>query len=372
LSVDAMAHLLQRALQELHVGETGNLQFPLEAMQPLLLALPAAQQLSTDAVASLLSAAVAVQNSSGIHKLCELPSARQISAEAAEALLQAAAQKGYGVWKAVCSGLPQLKQPQLTGEQLHRYLQNAVTAADSEGVCELCQYAAQTQAVPAAEGVAACGISLKDMQSLISTALSKSAPTDRDLTVDVEALAMLLELDAAKALGRDAVAELMDECISSGDVSGLTLVGQLPAAAQLGQATAERLVHRILQEPRQKRSCFSYNPQMSSAPEALLRALLQQPAVQCLAPDAVARLLATCIEEELHKPLLLLRSEVTAAKQGCLGQDDVRQLLQLAHEMQQCHSQWDVFDWLVGLPAAPLNDEDVVMWRAVRACKSAQ
>jgi hypothetical protein len=368
LSVDAVAHLLQHALRELHFRETGSrtLQFALEATQPSLLALPAAQQLSTDTVASLLSAAVAVQNSSGIRKLCELPSARQFSAEAAEALLQAAAQKGYGVWKAVCSGLPQLKQPQLTGEQLHRYLKNAVTVADSEGVCELCQYPVQTQAVAAAESVAACCISSKDMQSLISAAFLKSAQTDKDLTV--EARAMLLELGAAKALGPGAVAELMEECISSCDASGLTLVGQLPAAAQLGQATAERLVHRIFQEPRQKRSCFSYNPQMSSAPEALLRALLQQLAVRSLAPDAVARLLATCIEEELHKPLLLLRSEVTAAKQGYLGQDIVRQLLQLAHEMQQ----WDVFDWLVGLPAAPLNDEDVAMWRAVRACKSAQ
>jgi hypothetical protein len=163
-------------------------------------------------------------------------------------------------------------------------------------------------------------------------------------------------------------AELMVLCIARCDASGLKVVGQLPAAAQLGQVAAKRLLRRVLQEAKQKRFYFSYNPQVTGAPEALLRALLQQPAVHRLAPDAVARLLATCIEEDLPKLLLLIRSELTAAKQGALGQDDVRQLLQLTHEVQQ----WDVFDWLVGLPAAPLGDEEVVMWRAVRACQAAQ
>jgi hypothetical protein len=204
VSVDTVAHLLQHAVQEEQICESGDLvlYFALETMQPSLLDLLATQQLSTDAVVSVLSTAVEALNISGISRLCELPSAKHISAGAAQALLQEAVQKGYRVWKAVCSGLPQLGQLQLTGEQLHSYLQDAVAAADSKGVCELCQYAAEAQAAAGAEGVAACGISAKDMQSLLSAALRKSASTDDNLTV--AALVQLFEVCAAKALGPDA------------------------------------------------------------------------------------------------------------------------------------------------------------------------
>jgi hypothetical protein len=155
-------------------------------------------------------------------------------------------------------------------------------------------------------------------------------------------------------------------------------VGQLPAAAELNQQTAEALVHQAL-EQESGRAHKNHNGILSfyaatSDPandgnEAVLCALLQQPAVQRLAPDAVARLLAMCMEQvRLHPWMLLLCSELTAAKQGDLGQDAVRQLLQLAYEAQQ----WAVFDWLVGLAAAPLGDEQVAMWCAVRALITCQ
>jgi hypothetical protein len=369
LSANTVADLLQHAVRELHCdSDTLHQEFASEAMQPLLLSLPAAQQLSRDAVAGILSAAVAAQNSSSISRLCELPSAQQLSAEAAAGLLQEAAQQGYAVWNAVCSGLPQLGKQQPIGKQLLVFLQGAVSAADSRGLTELCQSAGEAEA----EGAGLCGISAEDMLGLLSAALRKSALNLERLPI--EAVAQLFQLGSARALGPDAVEELMVTCVGKADVSGLKLAGELPAAAQLDQKSAEWLVLRTLQEYQQKYDCFGYVATMkgctASARETLLRTLLQQPAVQRLAPDAVARLLAACIEEELPQPLLLLRSELTAARQGDLDQDAVRQLLQAAFEAQQ----WFMFDWLVGLPAAPVHDDDeeVAMWRAVRACQSAQ
>jgi hypothetical protein len=115
------------------------------------------------------------------------------------------------------------------------------------------------------------------------------------------------------------------------------------------------------------RGCQKYSALVGAAARKdLLQALLQQPAVQRLAPDAVAPLLPLCIKEELHHPLLLLRSELPAAVQGAFGQDAVRRLLQSAFEMRQ----WDTYAWLMRLPAAPPVDAEVAMWCAVRACQS--
>jgi hypothetical protein len=387
LSAEAVADLLQHAAHEmcdkacglrLHDRDTRH-ELALESFHSLL-ALPAAQQLPPCAVVSVLSAAIEAQDCAAIGRaLDELPSAQQISAGEAAALLQRAEQHGFAVWKVICSGLPQLGHPQPTSEQLCVFLQHAIALGDDEGVSELCQLAAEAEAAAAAaaatvvkEDVAACGISATDMKSLLLEGLHQSR-YDVPTALQREAAAQLFQLDAAKTLEPDAVADLMMACVRCRDVSGVTLVAQLPAAAQLNQQAAEAFVQAALDldSLRTSEDFPDSDVEEVEKGEAVLCALLQQPAVQCLAPDAVARLLAMCIEGELHASLQRLCSELTAAKQGDLGQDGVRQLLQCAYEM----GQWKVFDWLLGLPSAPLGDEEVAMWRAVRAvtaCQSAR
>jgi hypothetical protein len=382
LSAEAVADLLQHAAHEmcdkacglrLHDRDSRH-ELALESFHSLL-ALPAAQQLPPFAVVSVLSAAIEAQNCAAIGRaLDELPSAQQISAGEAAALLQQAEQHGFAVWKAICSGLPQLGRPRPTSEQLCVFLQYAIALGDDEDVSELCQLAAEAEAAATVveEGVAASGISATDMKSLLLGGLHKSK-YDVPTALQREAAAQLFQLDAAKTLGSDAVADVMMACVRCRDVSGVTLVAQLPTAAQLNQQAAEALVQEALEQDSLRTSDDFSDSDVEEVEkgEAVLGALLQQPAVQCLAPGAVARLLATCIEGELHASLQLLRSELTAAKQGDLGQDGVRQLLQCAYEM----GQWKVFDWLLGLPAAPLNDEEVGMWRSARAvisCRSAR
>jgi hypothetical protein len=98
----------------------------------------------------------------------------------------------------------------------------------------------------------------------------------------------------------------------------------------------------------------------------VLPALLRQPAVQRLSADAAARLLLACVEVQQHKELLLLHSHLPAAQQVAVDEASVRQLLQSAFEAQQ----WDTFDWLLGLPAAPpTDDDDVAIWCSVRSCQ---
>jgi hypothetical protein len=297
----------------------------------------------------------------------ELPSAQQISADAAAGLLDLAKRHGYAVWKAIRQ-LPQLGQPQLTSEELHVFLKGAISVQDSEHFSELCQHAAEEEAAAVTGGVAACGFDATQMQSLLVAALG----LEGDRALQTKTAAQLFQLGAAKTLGPDIVADLMMACVTHRNASGPSLLGQLPAAAQLDQQAAEALVQQALEQDNRRTHynsvSVSDNDEVYSY-EAVLRALLRQPAVQRLAPDAVARLLAKCIEDRrLNSWLLLLRSALTAANEGAFSQNAVRQLLQLSYEVQQ----WDVFDWLVGLPAAPLGDEEVAMWCAVRAVISCQ
>jgi hypothetical protein len=251
-------------------------------------------------------------------------------------------------------------------------LQSAIADADCEAFSEVCQYLAEKEAAAALEGSAGYGISPKDMQFLLLAALHKSSSEATALHkfshkgLLAAAAACLLGLAAAKALGPDAVAKLTAACVERYNAAGLMLVGQLPAAAQLDQQKVAEFMQTILQE---MCNCHNYSPHVSpGARDALLRALLQQPAVQRLRPDVVAQLLVLCIEEELHQPLLLLCSQLPAARQGVFDQDVVLQLLQPAFDIRH----WDTFDWLMKLPAAPRSeDNEVSLWCAVRACQSA-
>ncbi|WIA12312.1 hypothetical protein OEZ85_012368 [Tetradesmus obliquus] len=94
-------------------------------------------------------------------------------------------------------------------------------------------------------------------------------------------------------------------------------------------------------------------------------AALDLPATQLLPVAAVLDFIQQGIkgmEWKLPHVSLQLCEELPAAQQGDLGSAAVRELLLLAFEQQQ----WDLFDWLRKLPAAPLGDEQVAFCCEVR------
>ncbi|WIA32442.1 hypothetical protein OEZ86_003264 [Tetradesmus obliquus] len=94
-------------------------------------------------------------------------------------------------------------------------------------------------------------------------------------------------------------------------------------------------------------------------------AALDVPATQLLPVAAVLDFIQQGIkgmEWKLPHVSLQLCKELPAAQQGDLGSAAVRELLLLAFEQQQ----WDLFDWLRKLPAAPLGDEQVAFCCEVR------
>jgi hypothetical protein len=379
LPVATVASLLQHAAQErvrhrIQEGEPWqhsdeeddsccDQPFALDAMQPFLVALPAAQQLDADAIVRVLTAAVTANNAAGVRSVCPLPGTQQVSAEAALELLQQAAAQGCKLWLAVRSALPQLAalpagQLQLTSQQLYSFLQEAVTTADSRSVGSLCKLVGEAGDAEAA----LFSISSDAMQQLLATAVTFYSPSHRA----VHAAEQLVALAAARALGPDAVAALLESCVKRYNAAGVTLVGQLPAASQLSQQVAEKLLLQCLLGRHQIDST-GYAQCANAGPTVC--ALVQLPAVQRLAADAVTRVLLAGITERMQDEWWVL-SRLPLAKHGALSRGAVRQLLQAAYEVQQ----WDMFDWLVELPAAPRHDdeEEVAILRAVRACQSAQ
>jgi hypothetical protein len=378
LSVAVVEELLLHAVQEQSVWRD-NSNTAADSLLVSLLDLSVVEQLPPAAFVNVLAAAVEAGNCDAVELLCELSAAEQISTAAAANVLQQAAQQGYAMSLAVLRGLSQLADAaaglaQLAPRQLQRFLFAAVTAGDSDGLQQLCQYilaaeaaegaaAATGAAIGAATG-AAISISSRDMQDLLSLALVQTRAMKASITA--EAAAQLFKLSVAKALGSAAAAVLMTACVQKLDAAGLKLVGQLPAAAQLDQQCAEALVLEVL--------TYSYGSRHASNKwrfrKQMLLALLEQAAVQRLGPDSALRLMSASVEKQKHQELLLLHSRLPAAQQCAEQGEAVRQLLLLAFEMQQ----WESFDWLVGLPAAPVHDDDeeVVMWRALRACQSEQ
>jgi hypothetical protein len=110
------------------------------------------------------------------------------------------------------------------------------------------------------------------------------------------------------SLKLQSVAELMTACVQKLGVAGLKVVGQLPAAAELDQQCGETLAREVLTDRRRSKY---WRQQM-------LRALLEQPAVQHLGADAGVRLMSACVEQQLKGELLLLRCQLPAAQQ-CAG-----------------------------------------------------
>ncbi|KAF6253393.1 hypothetical protein COO60DRAFT_425257 [Scenedesmus sp. NREL 46B-D3] len=180
-------------------------------MRPSLLHLPAAQQLSADAVVRILTAAVEAlpPHHTGVASVCALPGALLVGAEVSLKLLQRAAQRSYQVWLAVLHGLPQLadlpaEQVQRTSH-LYRFMAAAMSAGDSEGLHALCCFAADSETVRTASHL----ISPEEVQFLVTLA-------SNNLSSGFEPL---LQLGAAKALGPDAVAALMAACLEDGNTA---------------------------------------------------------------------------------------------------------------------------------------------------------
>lgn len=234
---------------------------------------------------------------------------------------------------------------------------SGVTLAD----CETCDHAhmlclqSMVAAGASADIISACAAMTEDgirsssrlVQQLLLATLRQM---DAGL-VTAAAAQQLFQLRDAQASAAGAVVELLTACVERGSVLGVQLVGQLPAAAQIDQQSAERLLQAALQKHRKCRA------------NELLCSLLQLPAAKRIAGPALVPLLRAGIECSLPLQLVqLLCDQLPAARQGALDAAAVRQLLLLSFEEQQ----WVVFDWLRKLPAAPLDDEQVALCCGVR------
>jgi hypothetical protein len=373
LSVQVVATLLEHAAAGqpwVRLGDSGRNP---NSSSELLLALPAVQQLPEDAVVRICAAAVKVGHVSTVRRVCSLAAAQQASTEAAVSMLQRAAQgqyytSKYDIWCAVLQGLPQLAGPsappcdqlQLTSQQLLKFLLGAVNAGDSNSITLLCRYAA---------GAAAAGMSPSSdvrsdhgaavgMQELLLAAIRQLHASDKSITI--AAVEHLFQLRAAQALKTGVVASLLRCCIDFRSAEAVQLVGLLPAAQQLDQQVCNSLVHAALK--RFDKAVLQLGTPARA--EQVLRNVLQLPAVQRLGHVLAVRLLVTCMHlyNHNHKAVLLLHSSLPAAQQAAQEPATVRHLLLSAFALHQ----YETFNWLQQLPAAPLDDGEVAMLCAVR------
>jgi hypothetical protein len=343
LSTRTVETLLRHAVQELWHDKT----FIFGDVQQQLLALPAVQQLSADAMADILAAAARAGNTAAVSSLCVLPVAQQLSKEAAEQLLLLALQHAHFRVVQRLQELPQLqdsKQQKLqpTSEQLHQLLRVALDRYDSEAVILLCQFAA-SQTTTRLEPQA--------MQQLLVKALHRWLGCKRNITD--QAAEQLFSMRDAHAVTAAAATELLYDCVSERSAAGISqLVALLPAVEHITQQDAERLVLAAvnLYKSRELRS------------QQLQQALLQLPAVQWLRPEAAVRLLTAGYKQQLPlQQLQELYEQLTNAKGNDVAHAGLRQLLLLSFEQQR----WDVFDWLKALPfvacCAAAGDDDVAL-----------
>jgi hypothetical protein len=373
LSVDTVAALLQHAIERAMVPdeyEDGH-----STCCELLLALPAVQQLPADAVASVLAAAVDAGYVTAVRRMCAVDAAAEISLTVAASLLQRAAHKHCSTWFTVLQGLPQLtelpaEQLQLTIQRLQQFLGEAIADGESAAVFKLCQCtAAVCRAAAAAVGpTGAPGVTAQpsmgptDMLPLALAAV-RHVTDHAHNSLTATAAAQLFQLEAAKALGPDAVVNLLSECIAHRSPEGVLLVGLLPAAGQLDQQACKDLVAQAVRrvEPAGTVPEIFLQPSID-----VLRNLLQQPQVQQLDAAAAVRLMPAGLKTRSSQPLLLLQqlhSQLPSAQQAVLGSEPVKQLMHAAFVARA----WDALDWLKALPAAPLDDKKVILWCNVGA-----
>jgi hypothetical protein len=237
-----------------------------------------------------------------------------------------------------------------------------VDAGDSESISLLCRYAAAGAAaagMPPSNDVSNDHGAAAGMQELLLAAVRQLHASDKSITI--AAVEHLFQLRAAHALGTGVVASLFRCCIDFRSAEAVQLVGLLPAAQQLDQQVCNRLVHAALNQ-------FDKAVLQLGTParaELVLRNVLQLPAVQRLAHSLVVRLLVACMHlyNHDHKAVLLLHSSLPAAQQAAQEPATVRHLLLSAFALHQ----YETFNWLKQLPAAPVDDGEVAMWCAVRA-----
>jgi hypothetical protein len=232
----------------------------------MLLALPVVQQLPTAAVASIVEAAVAAGKHKAVRRLLALPGAQNASTEAAVSMLQLAAQGPSCIWFAVLQGLPQLanlspEQWQLSSEQLQRLLHESVKEGNSEAIFRLCEYAPLcstavshgTAAALSALPVTLAGHSGKSvpavpaacMQALLLDVIRHHGRTGHSITSAAE---QVFELDSARSVGPGVVKDLWMSCIEMCCAAGVRLVGLLPAAQHLDPYVCESVVRAALHE----------------------------------------------------------------------------------------------------------------------------
>uniref|UniRef100_A0A383WKJ8 Uncharacterized protein n=1 Tax=Tetradesmus obliquus TaxID=3088 RepID=A0A383WKJ8_TETOB len=347
LSAETVTAVLKYAVQEKqsqYSGCAGQFAFQSEVQQQVL-ALPAVQRLPVDAVTSVLAAAVAAGNEAAVSSIgSSLPAAQQLSRQAIACLISRALQAGYFNIMMVLQELPQASEVTaedcnlLDGVHVLEMLHSLIKAGDSEHIIAACGGVTEHDVSIGSDGV----------QQLLHHALFHMDAAD----ITATAAQQLLQLSDAQAVDAAAVEELLAACVARGSAAGVQLVSQLPAAAQIDQQSAEQLLMAALRKCRGS-SVSSYE---------LLSWLLQLPAVLRLEGPALARLLKAGMEWKLPHVSLQLCEELPAAQQGDLGSAAVRELLLLAFEKQQ----WDLFDWLRKLPAAPLGDEQVAFCCEVR------
>jgi hypothetical protein len=289
--------LLQHAVQEQrhddrYYSAEKVFLFTFKETEQQLLALPAVQNLPADAAASVLAAAITMGNDAAVSSLCALPAVQQLSKQRASEQYLLALQKGrfrVAVQLQQLLQLPdsQFEQVQLKPEELQKLLLVAIRDGDSEAVGICCQQAASTTATPSA---AASRIGDQGMLSVLRDALQHMCHG----RINVAAVEQLFALADAQAVSADVVTKLMTACIECRSVEGLQLTGQLPAAAQINQQSAERLVQVAVQQlSRRERS------NMHVERSRLLQAVLQLAAVQRLQPAAVARLQVAAYQKKL-------------------------------------------------------------------------
>jgi hypothetical protein len=225
LSVETVTTLLQHAVQELQRDWYWDPCLTFGEVQDDLLAPPAVQQLSADAMASILAAAITAANLPAVGSLCMLPAVQQLSVEAAAELHLLAVQKGYFRIAQRMQELPLLQggkhqQAQLTSEQLQLLLRVAIGTGDREAIVALCQQAASP---------AAPHMSPESTQQLLSAAI-QSLDSGRFTDITPAAAQQLFQLADAQTLGAAAVAELMKVCVCRGSAEGLQLVTLLPGS----------------------------------------------------------------------------------------------------------------------------------------------
>ncbi|KAF6249506.1 hypothetical protein COO60DRAFT_1686771 [Scenedesmus sp. NREL 46B-D3] len=171
----------------------------------------------------------------------------------------------------------------------------------------------------------------------------------------------LLHLPAAQQPSADDVVRVLTAAVEAltPNHTGVASVCALPGALLVGAEAALALLQRAGQRGYQVWvAALNGMPQLADLPAEQLGA------AKALGPDAVAALMAACLEDGNAAVLVLVGScqqqrsstskqqrrwQLPAAVQGAFSQGAVRQLLLAAFEAQQ----WGVFGWLVGLPAAP-------------------